>query len=564
MGSTKQSCPRAEPADSSDWGAIWRSPASGSRKCWFGDLERTTRGRRLASWCPRTALARSIHHRFNPRRGSISGSLPRRLVPLRLLGRSRPGGRRVGGPRYLRRVLRSSAGGGGYLALQDVRQAQARSVSQLASEIRPITAESIASGRVVYRQYCAECHGVGGLGDGPRAATLNPRPSNLLVHVPLHSDADLEYWVANGFPGSAMPAYRDTLTAQERRDVLDYLHSAADDAADRATAAPIAPSPTPLAVPSELSSSLPSVPAAAPDVAKPIPSPSPIPTAVGNGLTQQRSVGDLRVAIQIQPAVFQPATLEVRLANSQGRPPTDVRRVDLQVAMEGMDHGARGISAGQVAPGVYRAQGMLLAMEGPWWLGIRIERAAGQVDSGVFGFRVPPDQPNGAVSVMYDRPPGPFDVVDVAVYPGEVSPNEVAVASQHPIPAGGDVRRPSGVRVSGSRRRVEPAGRRRAGRASRAYVYPPANRKASPAVRSGWSPGHRGIGPRGCCSGRPVLYLFVPRGVAQSGSAPVWGAGGRAFESHRPDQRSPAHLRTRNSSQMCRALLFGPTRPDHA
>jgi Flp pilus assembly pilin Flp len=34
--------------------------------------------------------------------------------------------------------------------------------------------------------------------------------------------------------------------------------------------------------------------------------------------------------------------------------------------------------------------------------------------------------------------------------------------------------------------------------------------------------------------------LFADRGVAQPGSAPEWGSGGRAFESLRPDHRAVA------------------------
>jgi hypothetical protein len=38
-----------------------------------------------------------------------------------------------------------------------------------------------------------------------------------------------------------------------------------------------------------------------------------------------------------------------------------------------------------------------------------------------------------------------------------------------------------------------------------------------------------------------VLWYNVQffRGVAQPGSVPAWGAGGREFESHRPDQATP-------------------------
>lgn len=35
------------------------------------------------------------------------------------------------------------------------------------------------SGRVIYADYCAACHGATGLGDGPAAAGLSPRPANL-------------------------------------------------------------------------------------------------------------------------------------------------------------------------------------------------------------------------------------------------------------------------------------------------------------------------------------------------------------------------------------------------
>src|SRR5215207_3282181 len=39
--------------------------------------------------------------------------------------------------------------------------------------------------------------------------------------------------------------------------------------------------------------------------------------------------------------------------------------------------------------------------------------------------------------------------------------------------------------------------------------------------------------------------IIVARGVAQSGSAPVWGTGGRRFESSRPDQAPPDPHRNR-------------------
>ncbi len=70
--------------------------------------------------------------------------------------------------------------------------------------------------------------------------------------------------------------------------------------------------------------------------------------------------------------------------------------------------------------------------------------------------------------------------------------------------------RPARPRVEGRARRLRPLGRAPGGR------------------RRGL---RRPMGDRG-----PGARLRVRRGVAQSGSAPVWGTGGRGFKSRRPDQ----------------------------
>jgi hypothetical protein len=46
-----------------------------------------------------------------------------------------------------------------------------------------------------------------------------------------------------------------------------------------------------------------------------------------------------------------------------------------------------------------------------------------------------------------------------------------------------------------------------------------------------------------------VLWYNVRffRGVAQPGSVPAWGAGGREFESHRPDHLIPINIVSENS-----------------
>jgi mono/diheme cytochrome c family protein len=39
-----------------------------------------------------------------------------------------------------------------------------------------VNAEMLTAGQETYRLNCAPCHGAGGKGDGPGAATLNPKP----------------------------------------------------------------------------------------------------------------------------------------------------------------------------------------------------------------------------------------------------------------------------------------------------------------------------------------------------------------------------------------------------
>jgi copper transport protein len=89
----------------------------------------------------------------------------------------------------------------------------------------PATAASIARGQDLYAQNCVVCHGVNGRGDGPLAATLNPRPADLRVHVSQHTEGQLWLWISDGFPGSAMPAFRASLSEEDRWHLVNYLRS---------------------------------------------------------------------------------------------------------------------------------------------------------------------------------------------------------------------------------------------------------------------------------------------------------------------------------------------------
>jgi putative copper resistance protein D len=57
-----------------------------------------------------------------------------------------------------------------------------------------------------------------------------PRPADLRVHMApgIHTDGELFYWISYGYPGSAMPAWKDVLTEEQRWDVMNYARTLND------------------------------------------------------------------------------------------------------------------------------------------------------------------------------------------------------------------------------------------------------------------------------------------------------------------------------------------------
>jgi copper transport protein len=104
--------------------------------------------------------------------------------------------------------------------------ARSQAVVDVANPIPP-SAASLATGKSLYEQNCLACHGPAGLGDGPAGLLMNPRPADLQQHmIPgVHTDGQIFDWITNGYPGSAMPAFRDTLTEEERWHVQNYIRT---------------------------------------------------------------------------------------------------------------------------------------------------------------------------------------------------------------------------------------------------------------------------------------------------------------------------------------------------
>ena len=89
----------------------------------------------------------------------------------------------------------------------------------------PPTPESLQAGSETYGRECQTCHGVGGFGDGPAGVALEPPPANLVIHVPLHGDADLFRFIRDGIPNTAMVPQGGNLTEEQIWHVVNYIRT---------------------------------------------------------------------------------------------------------------------------------------------------------------------------------------------------------------------------------------------------------------------------------------------------------------------------------------------------
>lgn len=92
-------------------------------------------------------------------------------------------------------------------------------------------AASAAAGKDLYAINCTSCHGEAAMGDGPTAASLDPKPKPLAAEMNSLSDDYLFWRISEGgaFPpfNSAMPAWKASLTEDQIWQIITHLRTLA-------------------------------------------------------------------------------------------------------------------------------------------------------------------------------------------------------------------------------------------------------------------------------------------------------------------------------------------------
>jgi mono/diheme cytochrome c family protein len=97
------------------------------------------------------------------------------------------------------------------------------------------SSESIATGKKLFLNYCANCHGTKADGNGVIAINLTPMPRNLVAIVSWGEKPFIDYMpdsrlydsITNGVPGTSMSPWIKVMTDEERWSVINYLRDRA-------------------------------------------------------------------------------------------------------------------------------------------------------------------------------------------------------------------------------------------------------------------------------------------------------------------------------------------------
>ena len=106
-------------------------------------------------------------------------------------------------------VILAACGGGGAPT-----ETEPEVPAEYAGKTNPFAnqADAATAGGVLYAERCASCHGATGLGDGPAAAALDPKPADLAAVADDMAD-DFFFWRI--MEGGAMEPFNSSMPAQK-------------------------------------------------------------------------------------------------------------------------------------------------------------------------------------------------------------------------------------------------------------------------------------------------------------------------------------------------------------
>lgn len=119
----------------------------------------------------------------------------------------------------------SHSGGHGGHKMGAMGMAHWASPKEAMMQANPIasSADSIAKGSTIFQNNCVSCHGKNADGNGPSAAYLTPKPTNLQAMSGMHPDGDFAWKIANG--RGPMPAWKGLLSQNDIWHTVNYIQS---------------------------------------------------------------------------------------------------------------------------------------------------------------------------------------------------------------------------------------------------------------------------------------------------------------------------------------------------